>query len=70
MQEVIIDDRDERAGVKFKDADLIGFPYQIVVGKSITDGVVEFKTRETDTKESITPEQAAEMVITAVHELK
>ena len=47
--EVIIDDRDERAGVKFKDADLIGFPYQIVVGKSITDGVVEFKTRETDT---------------------
>ena len=42
----------------------------IVVGKSITDGVVEFKTRETDTKESITPEQATEMVITAVHELK
>lgn len=68
--EVIIDDRDERAGVKFKDADLIGFPYQIIVGKSITDGVVEFKTRETDTKENIAPEQATEMVITAVHELK
>jgi prolyl-tRNA synthetase len=43
--EAVLDDRDERAGVKFKDADLIGFPYRITVGKTITDGLVEFKTR-------------------------
>lgn len=43
--EVVIDDRDERAGVKFKDADLIGFPMRITVGKSIQEGKVEFKLR-------------------------
>lgn len=43
--EVIIDDRDERAGVKFKDADLIGFPIRVTVGKKAADGVVEFKLR-------------------------
>lgn len=43
--EVVLDDRDERPGVKFKDADLIGFPYRITVGKTIQDGLVEFKTR-------------------------
>ncbi|MCQ2739505.1 MAG: proline--tRNA ligase [bacterium] len=64
--EVVIDDRDERAGVKFKDADLIGFPYIITVGKSITNGVVEFKIRESYTSSETTPEQAAESVITAV----
>ena len=44
--EVVIDDRNERAGVKFKDADLIGFPIRITVGKTISEGLVEFKTRE------------------------
>ena len=68
--EVVIDDRDERAGVKFKDADLIGFPYQIIVGKSISEGNVEFKTRETDEKTAMKPEEAAEIVITAIHNLK
>ena len=43
--EVVLDDRDERAGVKFKDADLIGFPMRITVGKSIQEGKVEFKLR-------------------------
>ena len=43
--EVVIDDRNERAGVKFKDADLIGFPIRITVGKTISEGLVEFKTR-------------------------
>src|SRR6266511_5349886 len=37
--EVLLDDRDERAGVKFKDADLIGIPYRITVGKKIADGM-------------------------------
>ena len=67
--EVVIDDRDERAGVKFKDADLIGFPYQIIVGKSIVEGNVEFKVRETDEKTAMKPEEAAEIVISAVSKL-
>ncbi len=68
--EAVIDDRDERPGVKFKDADLIGFPYRITVGKSIADGLVEFKVRETDEMSNIKPEDAAEIVITAVSNLK
>lgn len=43
--DVLFDDRAERAGVKFKDADLIGIPYRIVVGKGIVDGNVEFVDR-------------------------
>ena len=54
--EAVLDDRDERAGVKFKDADLIGFPYRITVGKTITDGLVEFKVRETEEISNIKPE--------------
>jgi prolyl-tRNA synthetase len=46
--EVIFDDRDERAGVKFKDADLIGIPLRIVVGKkNLAQGNVELKSRKT-----------------------
>jgi prolyl-tRNA synthetase len=46
--EVILDDRDERAGVKFKDADLIGIPLRIVVGsKNLAQGRVELKIRKT-----------------------
>lgn len=64
--EAVIDDRDERAGVKFKDADLIGFPFRITVGKTITDGVVEFKTRTTNVMENLTPDMAVEKVIMEV----
>lgn len=45
--ETLIDDRDDRPGVKFKDADLMGFPLKITVGKKITEGLVEIKTRRT-----------------------
>ncbi len=46
--EVVIDDRDERAGVKFADAELIGYPYQLVVGKKgVAAGIVELKDRIT-----------------------
>ena len=68
--EVVIDDRDERAGVKFKDADLIGFPYRFTVGKTISEGLVEFKSRETGEISNIKPEEAAEIVVTAVHNIK
>lgn len=43
--EVLLDDRDERAGVKFKDADLIGVPYRITIGKKISEGKVELFDR-------------------------
>jgi prolyl-tRNA synthetase len=45
--EVLLDDRDERAGVKFKDADLIGVPLRITVGKKIAEGRVELFDRAT-----------------------
>ncbi|MCX7916909.1 MAG: proline--tRNA ligase [bacterium] len=44
--DIIIDERDESAGVKFKDADLCGFPYQIIVGKKIKEKKVEIKERK------------------------
>ena len=64
--EVVIDDRDERPGVKFKDADLIGFPYRITVGKTIQEGLVEFKTRETGEMEKLTPEEATQKILDIV----
>jgi prolyl-tRNA synthetase len=45
--DVLLDDRDERAGVKFKDADLIGVPYRVNVGKKVAEGVVELVARAT-----------------------
>jgi prolyl-tRNA synthetase len=45
--EVIFDDRDERPGVKFKDADLVGIPFRITVGKKVTEGTVEVVIRST-----------------------
>jgi prolyl-tRNA synthetase len=44
--EVLLDDRDERPGVKFKDADLIGIPIRITVGRKAAGGIVEYKLRE------------------------
>jgi prolyl-tRNA synthetase len=46
--DVLLDDRDERAGVKFKDADLVGIPYRINVGKKAVEGRVELVTRAVD----------------------
>jgi prolyl-tRNA synthetase len=45
--DVVLDDRDERPGVKFKDADLVGIPFRINVGKKVTEGTVEVVLRET-----------------------
>jgi prolyl-tRNA synthetase len=45
--DVILDDRDERPGVKFKDADLVGIPYRVTVGKKVTEGTVEIVLRST-----------------------
>ena len=45
--EVLLDDRDERPGVKFKDADLVGIPFRVTVGKKVTEGTVEVVQRST-----------------------
>lgn len=68
--EAVLDDRDERPGVKFKDADLIGFPYRITVGKTIQEGNVEFVIRETGEKVPMKPEEAAQKIIEAVNKIK
>ena len=68
--EVVLDDRDERAGVKFKDADLIGFPFRITVGKTISEGLVECKIRESGELIKLTPEEAKQNIIDAVLSLQ
>ncbi len=61
--EVFYDDRDERPGVKFKDADLIGFPVRVVVGaKALAKGVVEVSTRRDRKTEGISPEKVVGVV--------
>ncbi len=56
--EVLWDDRDERAGVKFNDADLIGTPYHLVIGeKGLAQGTVEVKERRTGTSTKLPPDQ-------------
>lgn len=66
--EAVLDDRDERPGVKFKDADLIGFPYRITVGKTIQEGLVEFKTRMTDNMITVSPADAVEKLVKEIKE--
>ncbi|HVF87430.1 MAG TPA: His/Gly/Thr/Pro-type tRNA ligase C-terminal domain-containing protein, partial [Pyrinomonadaceae bacterium] len=60
--DVLLDDRDERAGVKFKDADLIGIPFRITVGKKITDGNVELFDRATKASTDIKLSDVVERV--------
>ncbi|HLE62925.1 MAG TPA: His/Gly/Thr/Pro-type tRNA ligase C-terminal domain-containing protein, partial [Pyrinomonadaceae bacterium] len=60
--EVLLDDRDERAGVKFKDADLIGIPYRITIGKKIADGLVELFERRSRLSEDIKVKDVVERV--------
>lgn len=64
--ETLLDDRSERAGVKFKDADLIGIPVRIVVGKKIGDGIVEYKERTMEKAEEIAADDAVEKVISFI----
>lgn len=61
----MIDDRDERPGFKFKDADLIGFPFKVVSGKRAEEGIVEFKIRKTGE----TLEISKDDVVSTVREL-
>lgn len=55
--ETLLDDRDERAGVKFKDADLVGIPYRIVTGRSLKQGKVEVVKRATHESQEVAIEE-------------
>ena len=60
--EVLLDDRKERAGVKFNDADLIGMPLRITIGRKIADGLVEFKIRKTGEQIDVKTKELLETV--------
>ena len=65
--EVMLDDRDERPGVKFKDADLIGIPVRIVCGKLAGEGKVEYKLRREADKVELTADEAIAKAIEIVN---
>ncbi|MGI5849101.1 MAG: proline--tRNA ligase [Christensenellales bacterium] len=64
--EALIDDRDERAGVKFKDADLIGIPHRITVGRRAAEGIVEYKSRELGEAKELSVDDAVSTIIKSV----
>jgi prolyl-tRNA synthetase len=66
--DVLLDDRAERAGVKFKDADLIGVPYRVNVGKKAAEGKVELVTRATSTSVDVTLNDVVNLVTERVAE--
>lgn len=68
--EVLLDDRNERAGVKFKDADLIGVPVRIVVGKKCGEGIVEYKERRSSEAVEKTVDESVNDVIKFINENK
>ncbi len=64
--ETILDDRDERAGVKFKDADLLGIPHRVNVGRRAAEGVVEYKQRREKAAEELSVDEAVKRIVKAV----
>lgn len=65
--DVVLDDRDERAGVKFSDADLIGYPYRITIGKkTVSEHTVDLKHRATGEEETISLDNVVEHVMRLV----
>jgi prolyl-tRNA synthetase len=64
--DALLDDRDERPGVKFKDADLIGVPFRITVGKKLASGMVEFVERRTKASADLPVADAAQTVASRV----
>lgn len=68
--EVLLDDRKERPGVKFKDADLLGIPVRITVGRGAADGMIEYKLRRDADKEEISVEEGIRRAIEIVNKEK
>jgi prolyl-tRNA synthetase len=66
--DALLDDRDERPGVKFKDADLIGVPFRITVGRKAATGLVEFVNRRTRASEDVPVAEAAARVTRQIHD--
>jgi prolyl-tRNA synthetase len=66
--DALFDDRDERPGVKFKDADLIGVPYRVTVGKKLAQGAVELSTRKTRTSRDVPVEDVVGELRKAIDE--
>ena len=66
--DVMLDDRDERPGVKFKDMDLIGTPIRLTVGKKIGDGLVEMKLRKAEKAEDISIDNVVAKVLELIHQ--
>lgn len=64
--EALLDDRKERAGVKFKDADILGIPIRITVGKKAAEGIVEYKLRKDSAHSEISAQDAAAQAIAYV----
>ncbi|HHU91083.1 MAG TPA: proline--tRNA ligase [Clostridiaceae bacterium] len=64
--EVILDDRNERAGVKFNDADLIGIPIRINIGRKAAEGLVEFKPRNSSEAVTLPVDEAIEKILSQV----
>jgi len=69
--DTVLDDRDERPGVKFKDCDLIGIPLRVTIGeRNLKDGLVEIKVRSEKASEKIPKENIVGKVVEYVHKLK
>ena len=64
--DVLLDDREERAGVKFKDADLIGIPWRLVVGRGAASRLVEVVSRADGEKKECDSDEAISMLISQV----
>ena len=63
---MVLDDRNERPGVKFKDMELVGIPYRITVGRGIKEGKVEFRARTADANEEVALDAIVEKVTALV----
>ena len=69
--ETVVDDRDERPGVKFADADLIGLPWQVIVGKrGVANGVAEVKNRETGERVDVALDEVAAWLVARIAPLR
>jgi prolyl-tRNA synthetase len=66
--DVLLDDRDERAPVKFKDADLVGIPYRVNVGKKAAEGYLELVTRSSSASQDVEISQVAQLLTSIARE--
>jgi prolyl-tRNA synthetase len=65
--DVLLDERDESPGAKFKDADLIGIPHRIVIGKALKEGKIEYQKRDGSIKELVNVEAIVDRLMSEYH---